>query len=257
MPVILLHGLSGSRRSYDAVVEHLVGTRVKRGEIQLFNVDVRGHGDSTRATFETYDAPSYAADVAALVEQLVDRPAVVVGHSLGGVVAAQLAAARPDLVRALFLEDPPSFEGDAERRNASPVATFFPLLVAAVRDLQARDAPLSDYQALATDTTPPDEVEARGDGLRRWDPTTMEAALAGVFWRGFDPVAPFAGPLTILRADPEFGAVFQPADAPLVLEANPHARIILMWGATHNIHGAPTRPAYLEQLDAFLDSVIQ
>jgi pimeloyl-ACP methyl ester carboxylesterase len=250
-PIVLLHGLSSSRLGYGSVVPHLV----ERGRSCVLNVDQRGHGESTRATLDTYDAPSYATDVAALIETLGDRPAVVVGHSLGGVVAAALAVARPGLVRGIFLEDPPTFEADAERRAASPAARWFPALIAAVRDLQARDAPAEDYERFSEPGAPRNEVEARCRSLRLWDPVTMEAAVTGVFWNGFDPLAPLACPVTLLRADPQVGAVFQPGDADQLAAANPHAHIIEVAGAGHTIHSAATLAAYIAHLDAFLDRV--
>lgn len=249
---MLLHGLSSDRTSYAAVIDHLLAGAIPRGEVQVFNIDLRGHGASGHAPPETYDAPTYAADIAEFIESLVGRPAVVVGHSLGGVVAAALAASRRDLVSGLFLEDPPFFEGDAAVRNASPVATIFPALVAAVRALQARNAPVSDYLTLARPMTPSDEIDGRCAQLASWDPATMQAAVDGLVWQGFDPEAGFVCPVTILQADPDFGSVFKPEDGPRVLAANPHANIVRIAGASHNIHSAPTLSVYLDHLDTFL-----
>ncbi len=219
------------------------------------NVDLRGHGESGRATLDTYDAGSYAADVAALIESLGHQPAVVVGHSLGGVVAMALATSRPDLVRGLFLEDPPLFEGDDARRAESPVAKLFPTVVAVVRDLQARDAPLEEYMAAVDPRMPVDEAEVRCRGLQIWDPTTMEAALAGLVWRDFDPLAAPACPLTIVRADPQMGAAFQPHDGERLLAGISHAQVIEVPGAGHTMHSATTLPPFLTHLDEFLAAV--
>ncbi|WSQ03513.1 alpha/beta hydrolase [Streptomyces sp. NBC_01232] len=70
---------------------------------RVIALDQRGHGRSDRAGEYTRDG--YVADAAALLEQLGLGPAVVLGHSLGGVNAYQLAARRPDLVRAVVVED--------------------------------------------------------------------------------------------------------------------------------------------------------
>ncbi len=241
--VVLLHGLSGSRLAYRSVVGEIAG--------DVWNVDQRGHGESTRATLDTYDAASYASDIAALIESEIGRPATVVGHSLGGVVAVALAQARPDLVTALFLEDPPLYEGDDARRAASPTAKFFPALVAAVRERQARGAGADDYRSLVVETAP-DEVEVRCQSLLLWDPTTMDAAIEGIVWRGFDPDAPLGCPITIVRADPKVGAVFTPDDAERFAKGNPHARIYEVEGATHTVHASPTLAAYLTHLTTFL-----
>lgn len=81
--VVLLHGVSGNRRGYGVLIDHLIG-RVERCDLQVINVDLRGHGQSSRATLATYDAPSYATGIAALIDSLTDRGAIMVGHSLGG-----------------------------------------------------------------------------------------------------------------------------------------------------------------------------
>ena len=253
-PVVFLHGLSGSRATYAEIFDHLAGP-VSTGALQIFTIDLRGHGQSSWGTYETYDTAHYAADIIAFIEQVIGKPVALVGHSLGGLVAAATGTARPDLVQALLLEDPPFFEGDEAVRNASPVAAFFPKLVAAVRALQARNAPSWDYEALVRDTNPPEEWSTRCEMLRQWDPSTMQAAIDGVVWRTFDPVATFRCPVTILQADPAFGGVFKLADGPLVTANNPHADIVLMKGAAHGIHNQPTLPAYLRELDRFLTSI--
>ena len=158
---------------------------------------------------------------------------------------------RPDLVNAIFLEDPPLFEGDAARRAASPTAKFFPALVAAVRERQARQAGAEDYRSLVVETAP-DEVEVRCKSLVMWDPTTMDAAIEGIVWRGFDPDALVECPVTIVRADPKVGAVFTPDDAERFARSNPHAQIHEVEGATHTVHASPTLAAYLTHLTTFL-----
>jgi pimeloyl-ACP methyl ester carboxylesterase len=248
-PVVLLHGLSGARTTYAAVVDHLVRQAVHHGWVQVVAADLRGHGESSHTAIERYDAAGYAADVVALIEHLDAGPVLLVGHSLGGVVATAVAQQRPDLVVRLLLEDPPLFEGDDVRRASSPVAAFFPMFVGAVRDLQARHAPVEEYAALVRSTTSPDAVTARAEGLSRWDPATMEAAVQGIVWRGFDPTLPLACPVTVLRADPALGAVFEPGDTEPFCAGNPQAEVIVIEGATHSIHDAATLASYLHHLD--------
>jgi pimeloyl-ACP methyl ester carboxylesterase len=184
-----------------------------------------------------------------VLEHVDAGAALIVGHSLGGVVATAVAQRRPDLVRRLLLEDPPLFEGDDARRATSPVASFFPRFVAAVRELQRRHADIADYADLMRVTTAPDALDARALAISRWDPATMEAAVAGVVWRGFDPTAPLACPVTVLRADPAAGAVFATDDAGRFRDGNPQAEIVMIEGASHTIHDAATLPAYLQHLD--------
>ena len=83
----------------------------------VLRLDFRGHGDSDRAP-GAYGMPEYVSDAVAVCEQLAQRPCVVVGHSLGGATAAALAQQRPDLVRAVVLEDAPLFLNDGLGENS-------------------------------------------------------------------------------------------------------------------------------------------
>jgi pimeloyl-ACP methyl ester carboxylesterase len=95
-PVVVLHGISGSTATYDFLVAELPRHR-------LYRLDFRGHAHSDRAP-GTYVLDSVASDAIAVLDQAVGGPAVVVGHSLGGITAA-FVAQRPDLVTALYMED--------------------------------------------------------------------------------------------------------------------------------------------------------
>jgi pimeloyl-ACP methyl ester carboxylesterase len=255
--VVLLHGLSDSRESYGPVVDHLRGQGAR-----VLNADLRGHGRSPRSN--RYRAVDYAADVAELIAAEEAGPAVVVGHSLGGLTGSALAALAPDAVAALFLEDPPLYEGDDEIRAASPAASFFPALVAQVRAWQAEGASEADvadalgqapsaYGVTMLERMGADRVAARARSVLAFDPATMDAAIAGDVWVGYDPSAPMPCPVTILRADPAVGAVFLPDQAEWYERAVPHARIEVVPGLAHSIHADPVGlTPYLAALDEFL-----
>jgi pimeloyl-ACP methyl ester carboxylesterase len=78
--LVLVHGITESRRAWDPLLPRLTGSwRVVR-------VDLRGHGESERRP--PYGPDTMAGDVRAVVDALgVDAP-LVVGHSMGGVVAS-------------------------------------------------------------------------------------------------------------------------------------------------------------------------
>jgi len=65
-------------------------------------VDVRGYGGSDKPP-RGYDAPTLAADMAALVTSLGESDAVVVGHDLGADLAWTMAARHPEVVRAAVI----------------------------------------------------------------------------------------------------------------------------------------------------------
>jgi pimeloyl-ACP methyl ester carboxylesterase len=89
---VLAEGLSSRR-----LAERLQGTA------RVVALDQRGHGLAEHGGPFTRD--EFVADAAAAIDQLGSGPVVVLGHSLGGVTAYQLAAQHPELVRALIIED--------------------------------------------------------------------------------------------------------------------------------------------------------
>jgi pimeloyl-ACP methyl ester carboxylesterase len=131
------------------------------------------------------------------------------------------------------------------------------MFVAAIRDLQARHADAAEYEELIRPAAAdPSAVPARARGLMGWDPATMEAAVDGTVWSTFDPVAPLACPVTVLRADPRLGAVFLPDDEVAWCDANPQSHVVMIEGATHSIHDSATLPSYLQHLDAAVNAFV-
>lgn len=79
---------------------------------QVFVVDPRGQGRSTW-TPGRYTVNSFGEDLVRFIDLVIGRPVVVAGNSLGGVLAAWLAAyAKPRQVRGVYLEDPPLFASE-------------------------------------------------------------------------------------------------------------------------------------------------
>ena len=76
--------------------------RALRSEFQVMRLDFRGHGESEVAPFP-YTLANFANDAHALIGALGNRPAHVVGLSLGGMVAQVLALEYPEDVRSLVL----------------------------------------------------------------------------------------------------------------------------------------------------------
>ena len=94
-PVILLHGYTDNSRSWSLLAPRLEGRR-------LIMVDLRGHGGSA-APDCCYDPGAMANDVAGLMDALKIDKADVVGHSMGSMTAATLAAWHPEKVDQLVL----------------------------------------------------------------------------------------------------------------------------------------------------------
>jgi 3-oxoadipate enol-lactonase len=95
-PVLLIHGLGSSTEDWDPQVEAL------RRDFTVVTYDVRGHGKTTKPGGK-YSVPQFAADAAKLIEKLGLGPMHVMGLSMGGMIAFQLATDRPELVRSIII----------------------------------------------------------------------------------------------------------------------------------------------------------
>jgi pimeloyl-ACP methyl ester carboxylesterase len=98
-PVVLLHGITGHARVWDHLAERLVPGR------RVLALDQRGHGDSDPAPDDDYRVATMADDLAAFVSSLgLDRFALL-GHSMGGRIAIQYAAAHAVRLERLIVVD--------------------------------------------------------------------------------------------------------------------------------------------------------
>src|SRR5262245_23094186 len=138
-PIVLLPSLGRGAFDFDAIAKRLAAA-----SFRVLRPEPRGIGAS-RGPMTGIDLHTYAADIAAVIEQNGNGPAFVVGHAFGNRVARMLAVDRPDLVRGVSLvaanvghapSTPPIREAirnsadnalpDAERLKALRFAFFAP-----------------------------------------------------------------------------------------------------------------------------------
>lgn len=101
-PLLLIHGQVTDWRNWSPVLPRL--TR----HFHVFAVDCYGHGKSDRVP-EKYKAKAFVTDLKDFIDQVIGEPAMVAGHSSGGLIAAGLAADVPESLLGVVLEDPPFF----------------------------------------------------------------------------------------------------------------------------------------------------
>ena len=97
---VLLHGIGGGRDAWSDALSG-TGAALAAAGFTAIAVDLPGYGGS--ASLEPYTLAGVAQTVAGLIESLGGECAIVVGHSLGGMVAQELYAHEPRRVRALVL----------------------------------------------------------------------------------------------------------------------------------------------------------
>ena len=98
-PMLCLHGGAAHAHWFDFVAPGFISGYHVRA------LDQRGHGDSAWVQPPAYTYEDYASDLAEVVEKLDLRDFVLVGHSMGGMVALVYAATHPDRVARLVVVD--------------------------------------------------------------------------------------------------------------------------------------------------------
>lgn len=121
MPLVLLHGIGSGSASWVCQLEMLAG------RFRVLAWDAPGYGESTPVAGEAPTAGAYAAALAQWLDALGIGECVLVGHSLGAIMATAFAADHPERVARLMLLSPARGYGDAdpqlrERRLAERLA---------------------------------------------------------------------------------------------------------------------------------------
>ncbi len=231
-PIVLLHGLMGRASTWWPVARWL------GDHGRVVGIDARGHGRSeARGPWTTQ---RLAADVVELLGDV--GPAVVIGHSMGGLHGLVAAAQRPDLVRALVVED---MGVDFVGRSAADARAWFGALpprwpaLAAVREAFAG---YGDYMIEC--------VEERADGwalLADVEHTTEIAAeWAERAW--WDVLPRVACPTLLIEAEWSVAAAGQMAE---MARRMPDARHVRVPFAGHLVHRDQAE-AYRAAVTAFL-----
>ena len=242
-PVVLLHGILDSGRTWDWMVPRLAD------DYRVVRLDFRGHGGSDRAP-GAYHMQEYVSDAVAACEQVARTPCVIIGHSLGGATAAGLAQTRPDLVRGVVLEDAPVNLPDpaAEGADRNSILDVFITLRQTIPQLQAAGMTIDELAAM-TATSPMTATETFGEVLHGDALTAMAAAMLDVDASVLDPVLdgtlgqvfdlgrPVGTLVAAVAADPVSpDAVTSQADLQQIAVVNPDASTFTLIGANHLIH---------------------
>ncbi len=106
-PVLLmLHGHTDHGRSWTTLARDF------QADYDCIMPDMVGHGQSSRLN-GSRTLNTMVAEISSLLYMLALDDVRVIGHSMGAQLAAMLAAAIPDKIKAIVLEDPPWFVGEA------------------------------------------------------------------------------------------------------------------------------------------------
>lgn len=223
-PFLFLHGLLGSGDNWRTIAREL------NCLARYYLVDLRNHGRSPHLEPHTIEA--MAEDVLALLSKEEGRPAMILGHSMGGKVGMYLAMHAPQWVKALIVADmaPKAYPGGHE--------VIFSALEAV--DLQVESRQAVERQLAAFIEEPAIRqfllkgLIREADGRFRWrwnlpvlvrDYPNMLAAVTG---------PPYLGPTLFIKGS--LSPYIQPQDWSLIEASFPRAELVFIPNAGHWVH---------------------
>lgn len=133
--IVIIHGLFGRLENLNMVA------KVLSENYRVTSVDVRNHGDSFHDSVMDY--PTMAQDVINVMQHLDIESAIVLGHSMGGKIAMQLALTAPEKVTKLIISDIAPVEYPAHHKEI--ISGLKAIDLTAVKQRKDADKQLSQY----------------------------------------------------------------------------------------------------------------
>lgn len=244
-PMVLIHGFSDNGLCWTPVA------RALESDYDVIMPDMRGHGLSARV--QPGEDVDMAADVAELIRALgLSRP-IVGGHSMGAAVAYQLVVRFPELVSALFLEDPGWWLTRPVQPppDENPIAKWVKSLAT-----QTLEELLVQYRK-DHPTWPEELLQPMCESKKQLDPAifdVMSARMHSEEWSWRTTLQNVTHPLLLFTGNPELGGIVTPEVVAKVRELNPNVTIITIPDVGHLIR-FDKYPAFMDALRAFLNQL--
>ncbi len=232
--MILAHGITDYGFNWASLAEKL------QDEYDVIMYDARGHGFSSKPE-GPYDMTAHVEDLVGLIKALGIQKPILMGHSMGGSTVAQVAAAYPDLPRAVIMEDP----GDM-------VLLERPLTqenIAEWKKMVKEDKEMNKNKLMKSARTkrhpglPEIEYERWAESKKLVVPNVVDVAAGRGFGDPRETYAKITAPTLILKADAEEAERQKHLEIAALL---PHGKLVHVDGAGHLIR--LDKPEKTEQL---------
>ncbi len=241
-PLLLLHGITQRWQEFIQVIPALIPT------YHVYALDFRGHGLSGR-TPGHYRGEDYSHDVLEFMVRIIKEPAIVFGHSLGGMVSLFLGAHHPECFRAQIL-------GDCIVFGSEMTGTVLPSMFKEVYDLIRDGKPYEQLRREVPEMCLESPLFGRAPfkmfpgcddpylsawarSLSQLDPDVLKMTLDGRTLAGWHPdelISRIKCPTLLLQADPKMGGLMTDDDVDKIRRASPDVQVSPMKGVGHSLH---------------------
>ncbi|HKV59331.1 MAG TPA: alpha/beta hydrolase, partial [Ktedonobacteraceae bacterium] len=242
-PLVILHGIWESWHTFADVAPRFAQ------KCSVYALDLRGHGESDKPE-QGYSMKDYAADIESVLKQLPYSHVHLLGHSLGSLVAIQLAGDAPTsaLLEKLILQDPPFVQPHQEADVKNDMQH---LLELKRQPFEAVVAEFTSQPSVLEKTW--FEMTAR-DFLQSADGpflAIMNNELTTEAWATL--LSRITTPTLFLAADPADGGWMGDESHALVRYTLPTAQIVDFPGCGHHIEATCTE-SFIATVEEFLDN---
>lgn len=259
--LVIVHGITGSYSEFLHLLPEL------EGRAHVYLLDLRGHGRSVWAK-GGYQVADYGRDVAAFLRQVVGQPAIMLGHSLGSMVAVWLAVNTPHLLRGIILEELPFYILKMPRFRQTGFYNYFVGLRDYLNRYRATGASfeklvayigqsLVDEQRTWLEVAGPEVVRERAIQLHQVDPAVLNPLLAGTLLGPDQPdnlLRQIRCPVHLVAAQFNLGGVMNSEDIRRAIWQMPHCTHTVIENAGHDIH-LDQPQAFARELKQFLMNI--
>lgn len=256
--ILLLHGGSSRWQTFKDIIDDL------SVDFHVYALDLRGHGKSDR-TENNYKIQDYVPDIIEFIEKCIKEPTIVIGHSLGGMIAILLAAYYPDKVKALIVGDPP-ISLDVLRNHSESQKEMVMLwrewsknlsLDEIVKKLKAMQVPVPGGERTVSAAEAYGEnhpwFEFMAENLKQNDPNMLTSIIDDFdnTYKEYDVERLFPlikCPTLIVRGDSNQGSLIRDTDISLIESLNNNVKHVEIKGVGHAL--------YMQDKQSFIDAIL-
>jgi pimeloyl-ACP methyl ester carboxylesterase len=245
-PIVLLHGISSSSKTWHEVASQLKKTRT------VFLIDFRGHGDSDH--FESYNWNEYTEDIAELIEKNIKEPVDILGHSLGACIAAETASLINKKIKKLILEEPPFYH--YQRYGKKRIADRF---MGNLKLSKAYNSKKEIYKKLSSNSKLSNvkNLDVLAENLSNLDYKVLESTISGEALKSFSPndiisLISDVNTLLLVGDAKKTGDVIIPEEIKYLKNIMSKIKVVNFKNTGHNIHEEKYND-FMKEILYFLD----
>jgi len=223
IPLLLLHGLGDSWRSYEPVLQHLPRT------VHVFALSQRGHGDSSKPA-DGYRFEHFVEDLKRFLDTVQVGAAVLAGHSSHGLVSEKFAIDHPDRTLGLVLIGTPvTLRGNEAAEN------LFRSTISELTDPLDSEFVRSFAESTLAQPVPPPFLETMREETMKVPARVFKELFKDLLETDLRrELNKITAPALLVWGD--LDAILARSDQQGLAEALPNSRLVVYPGAGHSPH---------------------